>query len=183
MVSYNNQHVPQLVYQKNNSEAAIFLGGVHAAGIALHSIVVIMFMFSFLLIFLKENLQWLEDNGVTVILSVGTMPFGIAHFKDPETYDDKGSIEFIGRPDADTPPNCTERNDDEETSLDDEENTITDSHERKETGRKSSYPKHYRHLFIALEDDPSEDLLSHLKKTNVFIDEALDAGLKILVHW
>ncbi len=102
------------------------------------------------------------------------MPFGITPFKDPETYDDKASIEFTERPDADTPSNCTERNDDDEATI---------THERKETGRKSSYPKHYRHLFIALEDDPSEDLLSHLKKTNKFIDEALDAGLKILVHW
>jgi dual specificity phosphatase 12 len=41
----------------------------------------------------------------------------------------------------------------------------------------------YRHLVVELDDVEDEDILQHFATSNAFIQEGLDAGGGVLVHW
>lgn len=41
----------------------------------------------------------------------------------------------------------------------------------------------YKHLQIEVDDDEDENLLEHFPTTNKFIQDALDAGGHVFVHW
>lgn len=41
----------------------------------------------------------------------------------------------------------------------------------------------YKHLLIDVDDVEDEDLLQHFAETNAFIQEGLDGGGGVFVHW
>lgn len=41
----------------------------------------------------------------------------------------------------------------------------------------------YKHLHVEVDDVEDENLLEHFKATNEFIQEGLDSGGSVLVHW
>lgn len=43
--------------------------------------------------------------------------------------------------------------------------------------------KPYKHLQIDVDDDEDENLLEYFPATNQFIDDALENGGSVLVHW
>lgn len=43
--------------------------------------------------------------------------------------------------------------------------------------------KDYKHLLVELDDIDDEDILQHFAISNAFIQEGLDGGGGVLVHW
>ena len=43
--------------------------------------------------------------------------------------------------------------------------------------------KSYRHLVVELDDVEDEDILQHVAASNAFVQEGLDGGGGVLVHW
>jgi dual specificity phosphatase 12 len=43
--------------------------------------------------------------------------------------------------------------------------------------------KGYKHKLVELDDVEDENLLEHFADTNAFIQEGLDSGGSVLVHW
>lgn len=43
--------------------------------------------------------------------------------------------------------------------------------------------KDYKHMQVEVDDVEDENLLEHFKATNAFIQEGLDSGGSVFVHW
>ncbi|KAL8666492.1 MAG: hypothetical protein Q9168_007479 [Polycauliona sp. 1 TL-2023] len=43
--------------------------------------------------------------------------------------------------------------------------------------------QNFKHLAIDVDDDEDADIIQHFPATNAFIQEALDGGGGILIHW
>lgn len=73
----------------------------------------------------------------------------------------------------------TENNDD---NNDDDDNDKDDDDDDDKGEEVSKTPK-FKRMLVEIEDSSSENIIKHFPKSNAFIQDGLNAGGGVLVHW
>lgn len=61
--------------------------------------------------------------------------------------------------------------------------TPTDNDKDDDKGQEASKPPKFKRMLVEIEDSGIENIIKHFPKSNAFIQDGLNAGGGVLVHW